>query len=222
MTNNSATTTDLSSISSPISRIFFITAVIYLISLPFTPYPYQYSVKALPIFILALSCFTLLDGKHKWLMSIALLFSFIGDIFLAIEFTMSFQYGLLSFLIAHIFYSIYFIKLPNKTNKYKLISIIAICAFSVIAASIIIPAANALMVPVAVYLIVITLMAVIAFYKSINRKLLFGVICFLLSDTLLAINMFVSPIPLASLWVMLTYYSAQFFIFSGAMQFNRR
>ncbi|WP_341890481.1 lysoplasmalogenase family protein, partial [Variovorax sp. YR752] len=39
-----------------------------------------------------------------------------------------------------------------------------------------------------------------------------GACFFMLSDALLAINRFVSPLPLASLWVLATYYAAQMLI----------
>ena len=39
-----------------------------------------------------------------------------------------------------------------------------------------------------------------------------GACFFMLSDALLAINRFVSPLPLASLWVLSTYYVAQMLI----------
>ncbi|MNT94679.1 YhhN-like protein [compost metagenome] len=39
-----------------------------------------------------------------------------------------------------------------------------------------------------------------------------GACFFMLSDALLAINRFVSPLPLASLWVLSTYYAAQMLI----------
>jgi uncharacterized membrane protein YhhN len=44
---------------------------------------------------------------------------------------------------------------------------------------------------------------------------LLGAMSFLLSDALLAINKFVAPIPMAGLWVMLTYITAQYLIVKG-------
>ncbi|QOL24516.1 lysoplasmalogenase [Thalassotalea sp. LPB0316] len=205
-----------------IRLLFIITATIYLLSLPFTPYPYQFSVKALPIFLLALTCFQLLTGKSKWFMSLALLASLIGDICLALSFPLSFQYGLVAFLSAHIFYSVYFISLKSSPSDYRLFAVFAVVVFSLIAGSQILPHTSSLLVPVLIYLIVISCMAIIALYKQINNQLTFGVFCFLVSDTLLALNLFVSPIPLASLWVMLTYYSAQYFIVSGIFRYHQR
>ena len=43
-----------------------------------------------------------------------------------------------------------------------------------------------------------------------------GAVLFMLSDSLLAINRFTAPLPLASLWVLATCYAAQVLIASNA------
>ena len=40
----------------------------------------------------------------------------------------------------------------------------------------------------------------------------------MLSDTLLALNRFVLPLPLAELWILATYYAAQMFIVAGVLR----
>ena len=44
------------------------------------------------------------------------------------------------------------------------------------------------------------------------RRVAAGACLFMLSDALLATNRFVSPLPVASLWVLASYYAAQWFI----------
>jgi alkylglycerol monooxygenase len=39
-----------------------------------------------------------------------------------------------------------------------------------------------------------------------------GACVFMVSDSLIAINKFVTPVPLASLWILVTYYAAQMLI----------
>ncbi|MDQ0083429.1 sterol desaturase/sphingolipid hydroxylase (fatty acid hydroxylase superfamily)/uncharacterized membrane protein YhhN [Variovorax boronicumulans] len=78
----------------------------------------------------------------------------------------------------------------------------------------------ALRVPVGVYVIVIACMAAqaigrAAVLRSADPAALWvavGACFFMLSDSLLATNRFVSPLPLASLWVLATYYAAQILI----------
>jgi uncharacterized membrane protein YhhN len=79
-----------------------------------------------------------------------------------------------------------------------------------------------LRVPVAVYVLVISLMAAQAIGRAAamqgeaNKRAAWGValgaLLFMLSDSLLAINRFVTPLPLAELWVLVSYYAAQFLI----------
>ena len=200
-----------------VTYLYLFTAIIYLASLPFTTYPFQFSVKALPIFLLFLTCFSQLEGRHKIFMSLALLFSMTGDIFLSISSPMSFQYGLGAFLIAHLCYGIYFLTLKSNTNNRQpqYIELVAILGFAGVAAYIILPHTSSLMVPVATYLVVISIMAMIAFYKGLNNQVKLGVCFFLVSDTLLATNLFVAPFSAASYLVMVTYYLAQYYITRG-------
>jgi uncharacterized membrane protein YhhN len=44
---------------------------------------------------------------------------------------------------------------------------------------------------------------------------------FMLSDTLLAINRFVSPLPMSQVWVLSTYYVAQVLIVVGMLRSGR-
>lgn len=79
-----------------------------------------------------------------------------------------------------------------------------------------------LKVAVAAYVLAISLMAA----QAIGRATLLrdkasvavatGACFFMLSDALLASNRFVYPLPLASLWVLATYYLAQILIVSHA------
>ncbi len=76
----------------------------------------------------------------------------------------------------------------------------------------------ALRIPVGVYVVVIACMAAQAAGRAAvlrdapSRWVAVGACFFMLSDALLATNRFVSPLPLASLWVLGTYYAAQMLI----------
>ena len=45
-----------------------------------------------------------------------------------------------------------------------------------------------------------------------------GAIAFVASDTLLALNRFVSPLPASAVWVLSTYYAAQCLIIGGTLR----
>jgi len=76
-------------------------------------------------------------------------------------------------------------------------------------------------IPVSIYVLAISSMVL----SAVNRLqwageksgpwVLMGALSFLLSDALLAVNKFVDPVPLAGLWIMLTYITAQYLIVKG-------
>ena len=71
---------------------------------------------------------------------------------------------------------------------------------------------------VAAYVVVIALMAAQAMGRAVlradaaSRWVAWGACFFMLSDSLLAINKFMQPLPTASLWILSTYYIAQVLI----------
>jgi len=81
-----------------------------------------------------------------------------------------------------------------------------------------------LRIPVAVYVTVIALMAAQALGRAgalgdrAARQVALGACLFMLSDSLLATNRFVQPLPLAQVGVLATYFAAQAFIVHGMVQ----
>jgi uncharacterized membrane protein YhhN len=77
--------------------------------------------------------------------------------------------------------------------------------------------------PVAVYVVVISLMAAQAWGRSVyfnnstSAWTAWGATAFMLSDTLLAIDTFVNPLPYAGWWVLSSYYLAQALMVSGLL-----
>jgi uncharacterized membrane protein YhhN len=75
--------------------IYPILAIFYLISLPYVPYLGSPLVKALPILLLAGLVFVYSNSqKQLYLFAIGLVFSSMGDIVLALTFSLSFVTGL--------------------------------------------------------------------------------------------------------------------------------
>lgn len=81
-----------------------------------------------------------------------------------------------------------------------------------------------LRIPVAVYVLVIALMAAQAIGRAAQlqtgaaRTVALGACIFMASDSVLALDRFVQPIPMAILWVLATYYAAQFCIAHGMVR----
>ncbi len=185
-----------------------------------------------PFIIPLLSISVFLSGKMEFkpLLISALFFSWIGDVVLlfANQGVIYFIIGLVSFLIAHLFYIILFSKLQKVTTiKYKrFIPLVLLYLFGFL--SFLWDKLGGMKIPVIIYALVISTMLLVAIrgYFTWNSKsgklLLIGAIFFVLSDSILAINKFYIPIYLSSFWIMSTYITAQFLIVKGVLNLNSK
>ena len=141
-----------------------------------------------------------------------LVLSFFGDLFLL--FPWGFLPGLGSFLWAHVFYIISFRKkLQNHIWKFWPI-ILGI--YATILLVFLFPYLKEMKIPVLIYALVISTMMYNAI-KTHNRNLIIGALLFLISDTLLSINLFLQPLMILNLFVMTTYILAQWFLVKGIL-----
>jgi sterol desaturase/sphingolipid hydroxylase (fatty acid hydroxylase superfamily)/uncharacterized membrane protein YhhN len=157
-------------------------------------------------------------GRFDSYLLAALLFSLIGDVFLMVPGGQFFIPGLASFLIAHLFYITLFKQ--NQSwfpNRRAVAGVLAVGAamYAVVWGGLKDPMLKA---AVAAYVTVISLMAAQAWGRAsvlkdaASRWVTLGACIFMVSDSLIAINKFVSPVPLSSFWILLTYYAAQMLI----------
>ncbi len=168
------------------------------------------------------------EGKN-WIIPASLVFSMFGDIFLMIKTggDQFFIFGLVSFLIAHILYIVYFLK-EIKGKKLSL-KAVPFALFVVVFLAYLTPkllekeATSMLVIPVAVYATVIGAMAYFASLRpTLPSKSFYyvmtGSLLFILSDSCIAINAFVMPINYAGFVIMLTYAVAQYYIIRGLLE----
>lgn len=139
-----------------------------------------------------------------------LVLSFFGDLFLL--FKWGFLPGLGSFLVAHLFYIISFKKKLQKPISEFWPIILSIYASILLV--FLFPFLKEMKIPVTIYAIVIATMMYNAI-KTHNRNLIIGALLFLISDTLLSINLFLKPLLILNLMVMITYIAAQWFLVKG-------
>ncbi len=150
----------------------------------------------------------------------ALFFSWLGDVVLMFsdEKELFFILGLAFFLLTQLFYATVFFSWVEKgslTLPVSIAAIIPFTAFGIFLLMKLLPHLGALFIPVIVYASAITLMGIASAltFKSINLNhclmLVSGSLFFIVSDSLLAINKFLSPVPYSGFWVMLTYIIAQ-------------
>lgn len=154
-----------------------------------------------------------------------------GDVLLmfANQHALFFILGLISFLIAHLAYIILFQR-QNKINENKnyLWFIPFVIIFLVTILRILWPFLNEMKIPVLVYAIVISLMLLMSikayfqWEKPSNLWVLIGALLFVISDSILAINKFHSPVLMSSFWIMSTYLGAQFCIVNGILQKQKK
>ncbi|SIS68746.1 Uncharacterized membrane protein YhhN [Kaistella chaponensis] len=141
-----------------------------------------------------------------------LAFSFFGDLFLL--FKWGFLPGLGSFLLAHVFYIISF-KKKAQHQIWKFWPII-LGLYASILLVFLFPYLKEMKIPVLIYAVVISVMMYNAL-KTHNRNLMIGALLFLISDTLLSVNLFVKPLMILNLLVMITYVLAQWFLVRGML-----
>jgi uncharacterized membrane protein YhhN len=157
-------------------------------------------------------------GRFDALLVAALVFSLGGDVFLMFPGGQYFIPGLASFLVAHGFYIALFRQGQGWFPSRR--ALMAVLAVGALMYGIVWPGLTdpILKGAVAAYVTVISLMASQALGRATvlgdaaSRWVAAGACVFMLSDALIAIDKFVNPIPLASLWILITYYCAQMLI----------
>ncbi len=176
------------------------------------------------VIIIALLSFTEENKIYNKYTIIALFFCLTGDIFLLKS--AYFIFGLVAFLIAHLFFTYAFSTINGFSRNFKpliVLSIICLAYFFYLK-----PGLGDLTIPVAVYMSVIILMtwqAISLYFKDPQKVYLFigcGAICFMLSDSLLAYNKFKAPFALADVLILATYWLAVYiFAYSSYFVKNR-
>jgi uncharacterized membrane protein YhhN len=172
---------------------------------------------------------TNLKGRFHKRIFTGLIFALAGDIFLMLQTNrpVFFIYGLIAFLLCHIFYIRAFTldhkSNPNYKNPYFLW---AVGAFAIFCSGLFFylqPRLGVMQFPVLMYAIIITFMAIMAVnrYGKVNifsfKLMLYGALFFLLSDSALAVNKFAQPIPQAGALIMATYMIAQYLMVYGTI-----
>lgn len=202
--------------------VFLIFAIAYIGTLPIQPYPGNFVIKAIPVLTLSVLALTKVAGLKGKLLFAALLLSAGGDIALALGEGQYFIIGLGLFLVAHIVYIVAFSR-DFKAQNSRIPIVVLLVAYAVAIAVVMTPSLKEMMIPVYVYMLVITLMGIFAAFRGPKSKLvLYGAISFIVSDSILAINKFMVAVPASDYLVMITYYLAQLLIVYGFVKDERQ
>lgn len=162
---------------------------------------------------------TVLVDRRWWFVA-ALVLCLAGDVLLMVPRDL-FVAGLGAFLVGHVLYIVGFLQAPSppgvppfafSTTGLVVAALVAV-AYGAVPATLIFRSLargshRGLIAPVAVYLVVILTMAVLAANVGVPAALA-GAALFVASDTILALNRFVHPIPRGDVAVHVTYHLAQ-------------
>lgn len=146
---------------------------------------------------------------------LALSFSVLGDVLLALDTGQLFIGGLAAFFVSHLFYIITMLPVKKyRTDVLLLYLFLAIGVFCLLY-----PTLNEMLIPVIFYTIVLMTMASLTWMtdKS-NGFLVLGGAVFVISDSILALNRFYMPFSYADIAIMCSYYLAQFCLVKGFLQ----
>jgi uncharacterized membrane protein YhhN len=166
----------------------------------------------------------------KYYIAIALFFSWLGDVFLLMEEKDAAYFipGLGSFLLAHIIYILFFLRVRNSQQVKKAWNFFVIAVVSVYTAALFFflqPNLGALKLPVLSYAIILSFMFVCAVHafaipnKKAGYWCIIGAALFVISDSILAIHKFYRPFQGTGIAIMFTYGLAQFAIANGSLQY---
>ncbi len=173
--------------------------------------------------------------NEKWVsfVTLALVFSWIGDIMLLFTFKhfMFFFAGLSAFLIAHLVFIIAYKKATYKDKlniKWSFFPFVVL-GFILLMAYLTLPYVDSVIqVPLVVYGIILCLMILAAWFRKGEttdesfQLVVLGAALFIISDSILAINRFSHTIPFAGVAVMGTYIIAQWLIVNGLLKHNKK
>ncbi len=153
------------------------------------------------------------DTSYKKRIFLGFVFSLMGDILLESSAGL-FVFGLLSFLVAHLFYISAFVK--RKTSN-AILPAIVLLLFAGGYYYFLYPGLGEMSIPVLIYIVVITIMVWSAFaqrtYNEFAKFASWGALFFLFSDSLIAYTKFHASIDYSRYLIILTYWLAQYLIY---------
>ena len=188
------------------------------------------ATKVLPIIMLSLIC-SLEGTKYSKFIVGGILFSSLGDIFLELNSSKVdfFTIGLVAFLCAHLCYikAFWMCDIQFRLNIFIATVIGGVIFYTCMMYFLVQSVSVALIGPVLLYGLVLCTMTILAINKYICGSALeirsnnpltndmfscIGAVVFAVSDSILSLDTFYTPIPNANVAIMITYYIGQMFI----------
>jgi uncharacterized membrane protein YhhN len=159
------------------------------------------------------------SSAGTWLL-VALVFGLAGDVFLLGVSDTRFRLGLAAFLVGHLAFLVSFTRLGLDPAGWAWVAWVVLLAALLVtrqvAPSAYLRGGMALAAPVAVYTVVIGAMIIVAFDTG-EPLIAVGATVFAASDSILAVDRFVTPQPGARVVVMVTYHVGQALLVAGIL-----
>lgn len=204
--------------SKPLNIIFLLAVLLYMGGL-FSELDFLWLLKVLPIAVLGMAALKLQASTIRTILLWAIFFSACGDLLLAFD---GFIYGVGAFLLAQLCYGFIFKFHWLSISRRWPMSVLLVIVMATMA-WLLLPKLGNLQLAVLAYLCVIGLMGLLAVQSSFaTRWAVVGALVFIVSDSLIAINKFLYPVPFESYWIMSTYYAAQFMLVSSFVKSESR
>lgn len=189
----------------------------YWLSLWTPGFPGDWAVKAAPMVLAAFVLVFRLPARLGIPMMIGFLAAGAGDIFLALDRHEYLMQGLLCFLVTQLAYAIAFYGEGRPLGdrlQYRL----PVTVYGAVLLAMMLPGLGAFMLPVFVYVSALVAMAVLAAgVEERPGRVYFGAVLFLVADSLIGIDRFVSPFAYSEIVIVGLYTIAQFLIFTGML-----
>jgi uncharacterized membrane protein YhhN len=210
-----------------ITLLVLISAFLHLRAEVFRILPQIYFFKPLTMLLIISMATQAAMKRHTFyglMIVMGLLFSLAGDILLMIPYHL-FLFGLIAFLIAHIWYILAF--LSGRKVEFQRWSLLFFLSYSIFIYFVLFPYVGKLKLPVLMYILVILFMGWQAFERWNEKRevadllALCGALFFILSDTVLAINRFIESFAWGRVLNLSTYFWAQWLI-ARSIGFFRR
>jgi len=174
-------------------------------------------LKAIPVTTLLVLVVREIRGFPGICLAGALIGSVCGDIFLDLPREGMFLFGLVAFLIGHLFYTALFFRYANRPDEFEKAIIAGLAVFGITMVWLFYGIDPAIYPPVVFYIAVIVAMSIGALLvPSPGRILFIGAVLFIASDLVLAVNRFLADIPYGRVINISIYFLAQYILISAS------
>ncbi len=199
------------------------TALLFWVTVSIRPFPGSAVLKWFPIGMLALYVLRRRQSRQEWMLAFALLFHSVGDILLDLDRTGYLMVSIGGFLLGHLFYIATFLPDVRKGIRMtagKKIFVSGVVLYTIVMGVVLLPRLKGFMIgPVVVYMAAIGTMVVMSVLPSYRAKwITLGAVLYIASDSLIAVNQYVTPVPESHFLTWPSYYLGQVLIVMGFLR----